>query len=68
MLVINLLVMAVCMNKGCLKEIDDKPCVHHPGAPVFHEGFKVPKLTKSWSCCAKRRVTDFGAFLAVCTH
>ncbi|XP_077969287.1 cysteine and histidine-rich domain-containing protein 1-like [Styela clava] len=32
-------------------------CIHHPGAPVFHEGMKY------WSCC-QRKTSDFTAFLA----
>jgi len=50
-----------CYNKGCLAKFDpenneDGTCVHHPGAPVFHEGYK------SWSCCGKK-TTDFTEFL-----
>ncbi|XP_030635543.1 cysteine and histidine-rich domain-containing protein 1 [Chanos chanos] len=50
-----------CKNSGC-KTIYQGPetnlevCVHHPGAPVFHEGYKY------WSCCCIK-TTDFNAFL-----
>lgn len=33
-------------------------CRYHPGGPVFHDALK------GWSCC-KKRVTDFGEFLAL---
>jgi hypothetical protein len=32
--------------------------VHHPGAPIFHEG------SKGWSCC-KRRVLEFDQFMNI---
>lgn len=38
-------------------ETTAEPCVHHPGAPVFHEGMKY------WSCCDKVRTHDFDEFL-----
>ena len=38
-------------------ESDGEVCVHHPGAPIFHEGMKY------WSCCQKK-TTDFGVFLS----
>lgn len=59
---------ATCRRKGCgatYKGPDsrDEKCVHHPGAPVFHEG------SKGWSCC-KRRVLEFDQFLKIpgCTE
>jgi hypothetical protein len=33
-------------------------CVHHPGAPIFHEG------SKGYSCC-KRRVLEFDQFMRI---
>lgn len=57
-----------CKRRGCGKTyVDDATsrgtgseavCVHHPGAPVFHEG------SKGWSCC-KRRVLEFDEFLKI---
>lgn len=51
----------VCKNKSCnatyTDTIEDQSvCIHHPGAPVFHEGMKF------WSCC-ERKTSDFNAFL-----
>lgn len=43
-------------KKGALR--DEEKCVHHPGAPVFHEG------SKGYSCC-KRRVLEFDQFLQI---
>lgn len=37
---------------------NDDSCIFHPGAPVFHEGYK------SWSCCSKK-TTDFTEFLNI---
>uniref|UniRef100_A0A3B3WU55 CHORD domain-containing protein n=1 Tax=Poecilia mexicana TaxID=48701 RepID=A0A3B3WU55_9TELE len=37
-------------------DTDTEVCTHHPGAPVFHEGYKY------WSCCCIK-TTDFNAFL-----
>ncbi|KAG7254852.1 hypothetical protein CRUP_011830 [Coryphaenoides rupestris] len=37
-------------------ETDLEVCTHHPGAPVFHEGYKY------WSCCCIQTF-DFNAFL-----
>uniref|UniRef100_A0A669DJG2 Zgc:92429 n=1 Tax=Oreochromis niloticus TaxID=8128 RepID=A0A669DJG2_ORENI len=37
-------------------QTDMEVCTHHPGAPVFHEGYKY------WSCCCIK-TTDFNAFL-----
>ncbi|XP_077355803.1 cysteine and histidine-rich domain-containing protein 1 [Festucalex cinctus] len=50
-----------CKNSGCKTiyqgpETDLEVCTHHPGAPVFHEGYKY------WSCCCIRTM-DFNAFL-----
>ncbi|XP_041841054.1 cysteine and histidine-rich domain-containing protein 1 [Melanotaenia boesemani] len=50
-----------CKNAGCKTvyqgpETDKEVCTHHPGAPVFHEGYKY------WSCCCIK-TTDFNAFL-----
>ncbi|CAL8326375.1 unnamed protein product [Lota lota] len=50
-----------CKNTGCKTiyqgpETDLEVCTHHPGAPVFHEGYK------SWSCCCIQTF-DFNAFL-----
>ncbi|KAJ8255448.1 hypothetical protein GJAV_G00204980 [Gymnothorax javanicus] len=38
------------------KETDAEPCIHHPGAPVFHECYKY------WNCCHLKTL-DFNAFL-----
>ena len=32
-------------------------CNFHPGGPVFHEGYKY------WSCCKKKRTTEFSEFM-----
>ncbi|XP_029136147.1 cysteine and histidine-rich domain-containing protein 1 [Labrus bergylta] len=50
-----------CKNAGCKTmyqgpETDTEICTHHPGAPVFHEGYKY------WSCCCIKTI-DFNAFL-----
>nr|XP_061810783.1 cysteine and histidine-rich domain-containing protein 1 [Nerophis lumbriciformis] len=50
-----------CKNSGCKTvyqgpETDLEVCTHHPGGPVFHEGYKY------WSCCCIRTM-DFNAFL-----
>ncbi|XP_056431917.1 cysteine and histidine-rich domain-containing protein 1 [Gadus chalcogrammus] len=50
-----------CKNIGCKgtyqgPETDSEICTHHPGAPIFHEGYK------SWSCCCIQTF-DFNAFL-----
>ncbi|KAI0197567.1 Pyruvate/Phosphoenolpyruvate kinase-like domain-containing protein [Astrocystis sublimbata] len=37
---------------------DDEKCVHHPGAPIFHEG------SKGYTCC-KRRVLEFDQFMKI---
>ncbi|KAJ3349441.1 hypothetical protein GGF32_005622 [Allomyces javanicus] len=55
----------VCQRRGCgHRFVDiatsrtDAQCVHHPGAPIFHEG------SKGWSCCS-RRVLEFDEFLRI---
>ncbi|XP_062305120.1 cysteine and histidine-rich domain-containing protein 1 [Osmerus eperlanus] len=50
-----------CKNSGCKTQYegpstDLEICTHHPGGPVFHEGYKF------WSCCCIRTI-DFNAFL-----
>nr|XP_057924942.1 cysteine and histidine-rich domain-containing protein 1 [Doryrhamphus excisus] len=50
-----------CKNAGCKtvyegKETDMEVCTHHPGGPVFHEGYKY------WSCCCIKTM-DFNVFL-----
>ncbi|XP_053716139.1 cysteine and histidine-rich domain-containing protein 1 [Synchiropus splendidus] len=50
-----------CKNSGCKTtyqgpETDLEVCTHHPGGPVFHEGYKY------WSCCCIKTI-DFNAFL-----
>lgn len=52
----------MCKHKGCNCSYDsalsdDTICIHHPGAPIFHEGYKY------WSCCQKK-TSDFSAFLS----
>ncbi|KAG6832678.1 hypothetical protein H0H92_012250 [Tricholoma furcatifolium] len=61
--------MPLCSRKGCGKEFQEgilDSCVHHPGAPVFHEGLK------SWSCCKdiNKPVLDFDEFMKLpgCTE
>ncbi|KAB5579942.1 HSP20-like chaperone [Coniochaeta sp. 2T2.1] len=55
----------VCRRRGCGATYDKKKgregeekCVHHPGAPIFHEG------SKGYSCC-KRRVLEFDQFMKI---
>ncbi|KAK6099198.1 hypothetical protein MT418_000639 [Batrachochytrium dendrobatidis] len=53
----------LCKRKTCGQSfLDDtsrsQECIHHPGAPVFHEG------SKGWSCCT-RRVLEFDEFLKI---
>lgn len=53
----------VCRRKGCGKthtggDRSGESCVHHPGAPIFHEG------SKGWTCC-KRRVLEFDQFMNI---
>ncbi|CAJ1085864.1 LOW QUALITY PROTEIN: cysteine and histidine-rich domain-containing protein 1 [Xyrichtys novacula] len=50
-----------CKNSGCKTmfqgpETNNEVCTHHPGGPVFHEGYKY------WSCCCIKTI-DFNAFL-----
>ncbi|XP_062849407.1 cysteine and histidine-rich domain-containing protein 1 [Trichomycterus rosablanca] len=57
----SVIVGTKCKNKGCKSmyqcpETDAEICTYHPGAPVFHEGYKY------WSCCCIK-TTDFNAFL-----
>lgn len=54
-----------CRRRGCGATYDrgkgrpaDEKCVHHPGAPIFHEG------SKGYSCC-KRRVLEFDQFMKI---
>lgn len=52
-----------CRRKGCGAthkggDREGESCVHHPGAPIFHEG------SKGWSCC-KRRVMEFDQFMKI---
>ncbi|OTA99791.1 hypothetical protein M426DRAFT_324862 [Hypoxylon sp. CI-4A] len=55
----------ICRRKGCnaaykkgQARSDTENCVHHPGAPIFHEG------SKGYSCC-KRRVLEFDQFMKI---
>lgn len=50
-----------CKNAGCKMvyqntDTDKEVCKHHPGGPVFHEGYKY------WSCCCIKTL-EFNAFL-----
>lgn len=50
-----------CKNKGCTNTYQGQDsnftqCLHHPGVPIFHEGYKF------WTCC-QRRTSDFNEFL-----
>ncbi|KAG8225475.1 hypothetical protein J437_LFUL004476 [Ladona fulva] len=52
-----------CYNLGCGQKYDpdenkEDSCLHHPGAPFFHDAYK------GWSCC-KRKCTDFTEFLNI---
>ena len=53
-----------CRRRGCSEKYKEgssregEKCVHHPGAPIFHEG------SKGWSCC-KRRVLEFDQFMNI---
>ena len=55
---------ASCRRRGCGttysgdEKRENEKCVHHPGAPIFHEG------SKGWSCC-KRRVLEFDQFMNI---
>ncbi len=55
----------LCYNRGCGKKFvptedggegRDGECLHHPGAPFFHDAYK------GWTCC-NRKATDFTEFL-----
>ena len=54
----------VCRRRGCGAAYkkgssrEDEKCVHHPGAPIFHEG------SKGYTCC-KRRVLEFDQFMKI---
>jgi len=54
----------VCRRKGCGATYrkgasrENETCVHHPGAPIFHEG------SKGYLCC-KRRVLEFDQFMKI---
>lgn len=54
----------MCRRRGCGvayktgQAREDEKCVHHPGAPIFHEG------SKGYSCC-KRRVLEFDQFMKI---
>ncbi|KAI0484869.1 Pyruvate/Phosphoenolpyruvate kinase-like domain-containing protein [Xylariaceae sp. FL0804] len=54
----------VCRRKGCGAAYrrgqarGEERCVHHPGAPIFHEG------SKGYSCC-RRRVLEFDQFMRI---
>ncbi|KAI0547610.1 Pyruvate/Phosphoenolpyruvate kinase-like domain-containing protein [Xylaria curta] len=55
----------VCRRKTCnavykkgQPRSDDEKCLHHPGAPIFHEG------SKGYTCC-KRRVLEFDQFMKI---
>ncbi|KAK6221009.1 hypothetical protein LQW54_001581 [Pestalotiopsis sp. IQ-011] len=54
-----------CRRKGCnttykkgQARSDQENCIHHPGAPIFHEG------SKGYTCC-KRRVLEFDEFMRI---
>ena len=54
-----------CRRKACgatykkgQARSDEEKCVHHPGAPIFHEG------SKGYSCC-KPRVLEFDQFMKI---
>ncbi|CAO1625442.1 unnamed protein product [Sympodiomycopsis kandeliae] len=60
--------MTICTRPSCGADLDvssseftSTPCIHHPGAPVFHEG------QKSWSCCKEvnKPVLDFDDFVKI---
>ena len=50
-----------CVRNNCnVKYVDENQeykCIHCPGGPVFHEGYKF------WSCCDKKKHYDFDSFL-----
>ncbi|RDA93111.1 hypothetical protein CP533_4106 [Ophiocordyceps camponoti-saundersi (nom. inval.)] len=55
---------AECRRRACGLKFkkggsrEGEQCLHHPGAPIFHEG------SKGYSCC-KRRVLEFDQFLKI---
>ena len=59
--------MVICTRPGCGVDFErgsageGEDCIHHPGAPVFHEG------SKSWSCCkdVNKPVLEFDEFLTI---
>ncbi|ORZ38399.1 chord-domain-containing protein [Catenaria anguillulae PL171] len=59
-----------CLRNGCgTPYVSDAatrstPCIHHPGAPLFHEG------SKGWTCCKSKSVLEFEHFLKIkgCTE
>jgi len=55
--------MVKCGHYGCSSEYKQEEntetsCIHHPGAPAFHDGLK------GWSCC-KKRVSTFEEFMEI---
>lgn len=53
----------LCYNRGCGKRFTDEvngenACTFHPGAPIFHDAYKI------WSCCQKKSI-DFSEFLGM---
>ncbi|VDK87485.1 unnamed protein product [Litomosoides sigmodontis] len=57
-----------CYNKGCGTKFDpgenkSDSCLYHPGAPYFHDAYKI------WSCC-NQKSTDFSTWLSLkgCTR
>uniref|UniRef100_A0A914V1Z8 Cysteine and histidine-rich domain-containing protein 1 n=1 Tax=Plectus sambesii TaxID=2011161 RepID=A0A914V1Z8_9BILA len=53
-----------CQNNGCGASYegpgsDSTECQHHSGMPIFHEGLKF------WSCCQRKKMTDFDQFLGL---
>uniref|UniRef100_A0A1I8EAL6 CHORD family protein n=1 Tax=Wuchereria bancrofti TaxID=6293 RepID=A0A1I8EAL6_WUCBA len=57
-----------CYNKGCGTKFDpgdnnNDSCLYHPGAPYFHDAYKI------WSCC-NQKSTDFSTWLSLkgCTR
>jgi CHORD len=54
----------ICRRRGCGQSYksgqsrEEENCIHHPGAPIFHEG------SKGYTCC-KRRVLEFDQFMKI---
>ncbi|EDQ91650.1 uncharacterized protein MONBRDRAFT_31101 [Monosiga brevicollis MX1] len=51
-----------CTHNACKgsyvdESSNEEDCFHHPGTPVFHEGYKY------WSCCPKKKTYEFDEFL-----